>query len=173
MTKRCLAITGTFLPYNDVTTQLVYKQLRLLPFKYDVCALDGGSTDPSFVEKLKKDPNYKKFSITVPYKYKDATFSIKNINLIKALSTVNKYVNYAINMYDNHDVVYTASLPCYTIRAGYAIKKKNPEVKWIASFSDPINHSPYKYDKETIRSYYPIQRECFLYLLSLLLCRSG
>ena len=83
--KRCLAITGTFLPYNDVTTQLVYKQLRLLPFKYDVCALGGDSSDPSFVKKIKEDPNYRKFTIATPYKYRDATFSIKNPNLIKLI----------------------------------------------------------------------------------------
>ena len=159
--KRCLAVTGTFLPYNDVTTQLVYKQLRLLPFKYDVCALDGGSSDPSFVSKIKADPCYRKFTIVSPFTYRNATFSIKNPNLVKALWTVDKYVEYAINLYNNHDVVYTASLPCYTTRVGVALKKKNPNIKWIASFSDPINHSPYKYDTETIKSYYPIQRECF------------
>ena len=148
--KRCLAVTGTFLPYNDVTTQLVYKQLRLLPLKFDVCALDGGSTDPSFVNK-----------IVSPFSYQDATFSINNPNLTKALCTVNKYVSYATNLYDNHDIVYTSSLPCYTTRVGVALKKMNPNIRWIASFSDPINHSPYKYDKETIKSYYPIQRECF------------
>ena len=161
MTKRCLAVTGTFLPYNDVTTQLVYKQLRLLPFKYDVCALEGGSSDPSFVKKIKADPNYRKFTIVSPFSYQDATFSLKNPNLFKALHTVNDYVDYAITMYDNQEVLYTASLPCYTTRVGVALKKKNPKLKWIASFSDPINHSPYKYDTETIKSYYPIQRECF------------
>lgn len=161
MTKRCLAVTGNFLPYNDVTTQLLYKQLRLLPFKYDVCALDGGSSDPSFVKKIQADPNYRKFTIAAPYLYQDATFSIKNVNLFKALHTINKYVEYALNMYDGHEVVYTASLPCYTTRVGYELKKKNPNIKWIASFSDPINHSPYKYDIETIKSYRPIERECF------------
>ena len=161
MRKRCLAVTGNFLPYNDVTTQLVYKQLRLLPFQYDVCALDGGSSDPSFVKKIQEDPNYKKFRIVSPYSYQDATFSLNNPNLFKALHTVNCYVNEAIRMYDNHEVVYTASLPCYTTRVGVALKQKNPNIRWIASFSDPINHSPYKYDTETIKSYYPIQRECF------------
>ena len=158
MVRRCLAVTGTFLPYNDVTTQLLYKQLRLLPFKYDVCALDGGSSDPSFVKKIHSDQNYRKFTIVTPYAYNDATFSIKNINLFKALHTIDRYVDYAINMYNGHEIVYTASLPCYTTRVGVALKKKYPEIKWIASFSDPINHSPYKYDIETIKSYRPIER---------------
>ena len=159
--KRCLAVTGTFLPYNDVTTQLVYKQLRLLPFRYDVCALDGGSSDPSFVKQIQADENYSKFTIAAPFTYRDATFSINNPNLFKNLSTVNKYIDYAVHMYDGQEVIYTSSLPCYTTRAGARIKKINPDVKWIASFSDPINHSPYKYDQETIKSYYPVQRECF------------
>ena len=161
MTTRCLAITGTFLPYNDVTTQLVYKQLRLLPMEYDVCALDGQKADPSFVQKLNEDPNFRKFHITQTYTNRDALFSIKNVNLFKALSTVNKYINQAISMYDGHEVLYTSSFPCYTTRVGVELKKKNPNLKWIASFSDPINHSPYKYDKATIRSYFPVQRECF------------
>ena len=109
--KRCLAVPGTFLPYNDVTTQLVYKQLRLLPFTYDVCALDGGSEDPSFVKRIHEDPNFSRFHIVSPYRYQDATFSIKNVNLIKALNTVNAYVKHAVDMYDVQEVVYTASLP--------------------------------------------------------------
>ena len=161
MTTRCLAVTGTFLPYNDVTTQLVYKHLRLLPMEYDVCALDGEKEDPSFVQKLQEDPNYRKFHITKTYTNRDALFSIRNVNLFKALHTVNRYIEQAISMYDGQEVLYTASFPCYTTRVGVALKQKNPELKWIASFSDPINHSPYKYDTATIRSYYPVQRECF------------
>ncbi len=159
--QRCLVVPGTFLPYNDVTTQLVYKQLRLLPFRYDVCALDGEKTDPSFNEKLKRDPNYAKFTIVEPYTYRNATFSIKNLNLVKGLNTVNAYLNYAIGMYSGQEYLYTSSFPCYTTRVGVELKKRNPDLKWIASFSDPINHSPYKYDKATIRSYFPVQRECF------------
>jgi hypothetical protein len=64
-------------------------------------------------------------------------------------------------MYNDHEFLYTSSFPCYTTRVGVQLKKKNPQLKWIASFSDPINHSPYKYDTDTIRSYYPVQRECF------------
>ena len=161
MTKRCLAVPGTFLPYNDVTTQLVYKQLRLLPLEYDVCALDGQKKEALFVKKLQEDANYQKFRITQTYTSRDALFSIKNVNLFKALSTVKKYVNQAIAMYDGQELLYTSSFPCYTTRVGVELKKRNPKLKWIASFSDPINHSPYKYDKATIRSYFPVERECF------------
>ena len=159
--KRCLAVPGTFLPYNDVTTQLVYKQLRLLPFQYDVCALDGGKTDPLFAKKLEEDPEFRKFRITSRHKYNDATFTIRNPNLVKCLITMRKYIEEAVSMYDGQEVLYTSSFPCYTTRVGVELKKRNPDLKWIASFSDPINHSPYKYDRATIRSYYPVQRECF------------
>ena len=157
----CLVVPGTFLPYNDVTTQLVYKHLRLLPLTYEVCALDGKKEDAGFKEKLSRDPNYQKFHIVEPYAYNDATFSIRNVNLFKALSTMHKYVDYAINMYNDQEFLYTSSFPCYSTRVGVELKKRYPDLKWIASFSDPINHSPYKYDKKTIRSYFPVERECF------------
>ena len=159
--KKCLAVPGTFLPYNDVTTQLVYKQLRLLPMEYDVCALDGEKDDPGFMKRLAEDPFFEKFHIVQPCTYRDATFSIRNVNLLKGLSTVNRYIDEAVRMYDGHEYLYTSSFPCYTVRVGMRLKKEHPELKWIASFSDPINHSPYKYDIPTIRSYYPIERECF------------
>ena len=157
----CLVVPGTFLPYNEVTTQLVYKQLRLLPLRYEVCALDGEKEDPGFAEKLRRDPNYEKFHVVLPYTYNDATFTIHNVNLFKGLSTMKKYVDYAVNMYDGQEYLYTSSFPCYSTRVGVELKKKVPGLKWIASFSDPINHSPYKYDTATIRSYYPVERECF------------
>ena len=161
MKKRCLAVPGTFLPYNDVTTQLVYKQLRLLPMEYDVCALNGEKEDPGFQKRLAEDPCFAKFHIVQPCTYRDATFSIHNVNLLKGLSTLNKYIDAAVGMYNGQEYLYTSSFPCYTVRVGMRLKKEYPELKWIANFSDPINHSPYKYDIPTIRSYYPIERECF------------
>ena len=157
----CLAVPGTFLPYNDVTTQLVYKQLRLLPMRYDVCAMDGEKDDPGLVEKLNLDPEYRKFHVETVCTHRDATFSIRNVNLLKSLSVTKQYAQAAVNMYSDQQFLYTSTFPTASIRAGMELKKRHPELIWIASFSDPINHSPYKYDTKTIRSYYPVERECF------------
>lgn len=151
--QRCLVIPGPFLPYNDTITQLVYKQLRLLPLEYQVCALEGFSSDPWLSEVMQKDPNFSKFHITYIDQYRNVLFYIHNINLFKGLKHMNSYIEAAKAMYSGQEFIYSSCWPCYTARAAAEIKKAHPETKWIASFSDPINHSPYKFDEETYRSY--------------------
>lgn len=150
--EKCLVIPGPFVPYNDTITQLVYKQLRLLDFDYDVCAL-GNPEDPGLKALLEKDPSYSRFHIHTVDKYNNVLFSIKNVDLIKGLRHMKRYVTKATAMYNNQPVVYTNSWPCYTVRPAVQIKKDHPNVLWIASFSDPINHSPYKFDTETYKAY--------------------
>ena len=144
--KKCLVVPGPFLPYNDTITQLCYKHLRLLDMEYDVCALSNEAKDPDFERFLSNDPYYNKFHIHNVDKYNNVFFSIKNVNLFKGLRHMKKYIEKAVSMYDGHDYLYTNTFPCYTIRAGVELKKTHPSIKWIASVSDPINHSPYKYD---------------------------
>lgn len=150
--EKCLVIPGPFVPYNDTITQLVYKQLRLIDFDYDVCAL-GNPEDPGLKALLEKDPSYSRFHIHTVDKYNNVLFSIKNVDLIKGLRHMKRYVETAVSMYDGQPVIYTNSWPCYTVRPAVQIKKDHPNVLWIASFSDPINHSPYKYDETTYCSY--------------------
>ncbi len=150
--KRCFVIPGPFVPGNDTITQLVYKQLRLLDMEYDVCALESG-TDDSLLHLLRQDPCYQKFHTAFVDRYDNVLFSIRNINLLKGLRHMQRYIDAAAAMYAGQEYVYTNSWPCYTIRAALKIQAQNPHVKWIASFSDPINHSPYKYDADTYASY--------------------
>ena len=72
--KRCLAIPGTFVPANEPMTLLVYKQLRLLPFEFDVCALQYWATDSDIEEKLRNDPAYRKFHVSFTDQYKNVLF---------------------------------------------------------------------------------------------------
>ena len=151
---KCYAITGVFVPTNEPMSLLSYKYLRSLNFQCDVIALES-DTDISLSNKLQNDSRYKNFQVDYVGKYNDALFSIKNVNLIKALYNVNKYINDAVNHFDNskYDLLYTSSFPAYTIRAGKIIKDKNPNIPWIASFTDPINNSPYKNDQRTYNEY--------------------
>ena len=151
--KRCLVIPATFFPYNDTNSQIVYKHLRLLDMEYDVCALRNYPEEQQLQENLDHDPNYGKFHVTWADEYNNVWFNIKNVNLIKALNHMKKYVESAVQMYDGQDYVYTMTWPCYTTRAGVILKKERPAVKWIAAFSDPINHNPYMFDEETYRHY--------------------
>jgi glycosyltransferase involved in cell wall biosynthesis len=158
--KRCLVIPGPFVPYNDTITMLVYKHLRLLDLTYDVCAL-GNPADPGLERMLKQDPAYSKFNIQTVDAYNNVLFSIKNVDLFKGLRHMKRYVEKAVSMYNGQDLIYTNSWPCYTVRPALTLKKAHPNVRWIASFSDPINHSPYKYDQETYRSYSLPEKVCF------------
>lgn len=150
--EKCLVIPGPFVPFNDTITQLVYKQLRLLDFECDVCAL-GNPEDSGLKALLEKDPYYANFHIHTVDAYNNVLFSIQNVDLFKGLRHMKRYVEKAMEMYDGQPVIYTNSWPCYTVRPALGIKKSHPEVLWIASFSDPINHSPYKFDTETYKAY--------------------
>ncbi|MDD6365593.1 MAG: hypothetical protein PUG17_00885, partial [Stecheria intestinalis] len=164
-TFRCLVIPGPFLPYNDTITQLVYKQLRLLPLDYQVCALEGFSSDPALEQIMREDPNFSKFHITYTDQYQNVLFFIHNLNLFKGLRHMDAYIRAAESMYSGQEFIYSSCWPCYTARAALRIKKAHPETKWIANFSDPINHSPYKFDQKTYRSYSIPEKICFqLYL---------
>ena len=159
--NRCLVVPGIFLPYNDTVTQLVYKQLRLLPFEFDVCALSGPTEDPELKTLLQNDPCYAQFHCRYVGKYQDVLFSIDNINLFKGLANMQRYINSAVKSFNGQKLLYTSSFPCYTTRVGVILKQKYPELIWIANFSDPINHSPYKYDKDTYSEYSLLQKVAF------------
>ena len=159
--KNCFVVPGPFLPYNDTITQLIYKQLRCLPYQYQVVSLKGPSSDEGLKKMLEEDPMYQKFTIKEVDDYNNVLFSIQNVNLFKGLRHMNRYVKKAISLYDGQPLVYTNSFPCYTIRVGKALKEKNPNITWIASFSDPINHSPYKFDQKTYDSYMLVEKVCF------------
>lgn len=158
---KCYAITGPFVPANEPMTLLSYKYLRCLNIECNVIALKM-KTDASLQKKLQLDNRFQRFNIKYVGKYQDALFSIENVNLIKALYNVNKYLKKAINYYSNdYDIVFTSSFPAYVHRAGLEIKKKNQHVMWIASFSDPINNSPYKNDIKTYNEYSMIEKIAF------------
>lgn len=158
MTNKCLAITGPFVPTNEPMTLLSYKYLRSLNVETDVIALKH-DIDKTLNEKLKKDKKYLNFNVKYIGYYNDALFSIKNVNLIKALYNMQKYVNQAYKFYDKkYNVLYTSSFPAFTHRVGKKIKDEYPNTKWIASFTDPINNSPYKKDLRTYNEYNFIEK---------------
>ncbi|MCI5774675.1 MAG: hypothetical protein MR210_08950 [Erysipelotrichaceae bacterium] len=160
MDKKCFAVTGPFVPANEPMTLLSYKYLRALDLPVEVVALEL-MKDPSLEEKLAKDPKFSNFHINYVGKYHDALFSIKNVNLFKALYFMHRYVKKAIKAYDDQEIIFTSSFPAYVHRVGLAIKNAHPDVTWVASFSDPINNSPYKNDLRTYKEYSLIEKIAF------------
>lgn len=138
-------VPGSFVPFNDTVTLLSYKRLRNLDIDMDVFCFRG-KEDASLLEELKKDDSFKRFHI----KYtSDLDWAIPRnhpLRLPAGLYLMNKYVSDALKEFEKGDYEYlfTSIVPGISHIAGYRIKKKHPEVKWIASFSDPFKNSPYK-----------------------------
>lgn len=154
MNKRLLAITGAFVPNNDTITLITYKHLRLLDYLIDVIALKG-EEDPALKEILQKDPCFHKFHIEYITDYDKAIATLEKKNVLCGIFNTIKYIKAAkTRFYGNkYEVIYYSSIPAFTHLAAYLIKRKNKNVIWIASFSDPLVNSPYKKDKETINEY--------------------
>lgn len=152
--KRVLVIPGGFVPFNDTVTLLCYKHLRLVDAQMDVIALRG-KADKGIQGALEKDENYKKFNVEYVCDYDQAVATLEKKNVLEGIINIFKYKRACVNKSKTNDygVVYSSSIPSFTHWAAYCVKKKNPSIKWIASFSDPLYKSPYKVDKETIKEY--------------------
>jgi len=147
--NKCFVIPGGFVPYNDTVTLLTYKRLRILDFDYVVFAFRG-QEDNGIEEELKKDPNWSKFNIKYMCDYDDVITIKHPLRLFKSFHLMNKYVRESVKEFEKENCryLYTSSIPGISHICGYKIKKKYPEVNWIASFSDPIKNAPYKKDPD-------------------------
>lgn len=138
-------VPGSFVPYNDTVTLLTYKRLKNLDLDMDVFCFKG-KEDKSLLAELSKDPDFKKFSI----KYtSDLDWAIPRnypYRLPIGLLLMNRYVSDALKEFEKekYDYLFSSIVPGISHIAAARIKKKHPEVKWIASFSDPFKGSPYK-----------------------------
>ena len=145
MRNRMLVIPGSFVPYNDTVTLLSYKRLRNLDLDMDVFCFKG-KEDPGLIKELDNDRNFEKFHIKHT---SDLDWAIPRnypLRLPVSLFLMNKYVRDSLKEFEKGDYQYlfTSIVPGISHIAGNKIKMKHPEVKWIASFSDPFKGSPYK-----------------------------
>jgi Glycosyl transferases group 1. len=153
--NRLLAIPGAFVPANDTVTLISYKHLRQAPYDIDVLALSA-PIDDTLQKELSKDECFDKFNIEYTYEYSRTVASFEKKNVLEGLFNLFRYVHSAIKKAreNDYEVIYTSSIPSFTHLAGYRIKKKlGNKVKWIASFSDPLYKSPYKYDPDSYKEY--------------------
>ncbi len=138
-------VPGSFVPYNDTVTLLSYKRLRDLDLDMDVFCFKG-KEDKSLLEELNRDSKYSKFNFIYT---SDLDWAIPRnypLRLPIGLLLMNKYVHDSLKEFEKKDYkyLYSSIVPGISHIAANKIKKKHPEVKWIASFSDPFKGSPYK-----------------------------
>ena len=153
--NKLLAIPGVFVPTNDTVTLISYKHLRQAPYDIDVLALSG-YVDDTLQNELSNDKYFNKFHIEYTYEYNRTVATFEKKNVIEGVYNLFRYVHKAIKKakQNDYEVIYTSSIPSFTHLAGYRIKKKlGSKVRWIASFSDPLYKSPYKYDPDSFNEY--------------------
>lgn len=126
--KRILVITWFYPPVNSSEGMVTYKLLNNSKYEYDVFT-QKNSTSWSYGATEKLENN-------------------KNINCIFASSdNLKSWKKEAIEYFksnkDKYDIVMTRSMPPESHEIGLKIKKIKPEIKWIASFGDPISNNPY------------------------------
>lgn len=145
MKNRMFVVPGNFVPNNDTVTLLNYKRLRNLDLDFDVFALKA-KEDPSLVEELSKDINFKKFKIKYSYDFDKVVPRNKPLNLPISFLYMRKYINDSLKEFEKgkYEYLFTSIAPGISHLCGLKIKRKHPEVKWYASFSDPFKNSPYK-----------------------------
>lgn len=136
--KRILVISWYFPPVNSSEGLVTFKLLKNSKYKYDV-----------FTQKK---------SSTWAYNNTETELISKNINTIFSdCETIKDWVIDGINYFEKnkekYDIIMTRSMAPESHEIGLEIKKKYPNVKWIASFGDPIANNPYQIICKTISPY--------------------
>lgn len=126
--KKVLVITWFYPPVNSSEGVVTYKLLNNSKFEYDVYT--------------------QKNSASWSYGKEDYLENKKNINCIYSKSdNLKSWKKEAINYFkenkDKYDIIMTRAMPPESHEIGYQIKKIKPNIKWIASFGDPIANNPY------------------------------
>lgn len=142
MDKKILVISWFYPPVNSSEGLVTYKLLKASKYNYDV-----------FTQKN---------SALWSYDNKTELPQGKNVKSIYSKAyNLDDWMKEAVEYYeknkDKYDIVMTRSMPPESHQIGLKIKKINPDVKWIASFGDPIAENPYTKIAITYSSPYSIQ----------------
>ena len=155
--ERILALPGVFLPHNETITQIAYKILCNLDYEIDILVFKA-QKDKYFVDYLKKDSKFKKMHIHyIDIDWKELNINSNNFNIFKIKKYINLYIKESINLAksNKYKAVFSFSMPNYTHMAAYMIKKMYKDnIKWYASFSDPISNNLYieQFKKEKFKT---------------------
>lgn len=117
--NRILVIAWCFPPKQDSESIVTYKHLKNSKYVYDIV------TDTNNLKSSNNDFDLKKFNII-------------NVNKKEFYDNPFKFVDF-----NKYSIFMTRSMPEDGHSVGLKIKKKYPNLKWIASYSDPNFNSPY------------------------------
>ena len=125
--KKIYVVSWFFPPINAAEGIVTYKLLKESKYSYDVYTQ---ANDDKYAFK------------------KDEKLVSKNINTIFSdkldkKEWISSSVDYYLNNKDKYSCIMTRCMPIESFEVGLKIKKKDKDVFWIASFSDPLAYSPY------------------------------
>lgn len=129
-----LALLYNFSPFQDTGATVASKRLRNFSTTFDVVAC-------SFLHKKKQDPTIEK--IAEPYvasKYfLPLPASWASWEPFKAFAVRAAEVSDSMHKKAHYEMVYSRAMWAPSIYAGFLFKQRNPEVEWVAEFSDPLS----------------------------------
>lgn len=127
--KKVLVISWFFPPINSSEGLVTFKLLKNSRLKYDV-----------FTQKKSKN-----------WAYNDNENKLisKNVSpIFSKCENPSEWIADGVKFFednkDKYDVIMTRSMAPESHEIGLIIKKNNPNVKWIASFGDPIANNPFE-----------------------------
>ena len=128
MNKKILVISWFYPPVNSSEGLVTYKLLKQSKYHYDV-----------FTQKNNELWCYDNKTELPLTDNVDTIFS--NANNLK--DWMKEAIDYYKRNKEKYSMVMTRSMPPESHIVGIKIKEISPEIKWIASFGDPISNSPY------------------------------
>lgn len=129
-----LALLYNFSPFQDTGATVASKRLRNFSRTFDVVAC-------SFLHKKKQDPTIER--IAEPYvasKYfLPLPASWASWEPFKAFAVRASDIADRMHRLAAYEMVYSRAMWAPSIYAGYLFKQRNPDVEWVAEFSDPLS----------------------------------
>lgn len=128
--KKIFVLSWFYPPINSSESFVTYKLLSHSKFDYDVWMRSGASA--SIWDR----------------KTQEAEMKSKNINVLEGPSvSIGEWAEaayqYFVQHADEYDAVMTRSMPPEAHSVGKRIKENFPNIKWIASYGDPLVGTPY------------------------------
>lgn len=127
--KRIFVISWFYPPINSSEATLTAKQLKYSRYSYDV-----------FTQGRSEAWSYGNGS-EIPGCENQRRIEAKSADL---KSWADEAVRYFAAHREEYELIMTRSMPPECHLAGLRIKKRFPEIRWIASFGDPVSRNPYE-----------------------------
>ncbi len=118
-----------FPPQTSAEGLCTYKLLKYSAHEYDVCCSASDLWSYHTVSEMTSDNIH-----TFPVETDDINHWVEEAYLLFEKRHAEK----------PYDFIMTRSMPPESVLFGFRVKEKHPELRWIASFGDPVSRNPYE-----------------------------